>query len=974
MAKLQLQSQIFVDKKSYTVESLIHELRFLNPNTFVFLFENAKIVLYRQIRMDVLRSLLESYVKHTRRERFTLADELNYRLKWFYQYSDFQYVNLLGYYENAQLNQTYIEHLLLSVIEFLVDQKRENIIQGLLEAKKQQTSPYDFKNIVDYNQTLNKIFKDKDQEMDGLSLSLIRLVLFKSSTLQELKVFGEKYGVEVPRRLKKDQLLQVIFSELQSRGVLTENLKIELKKKSVILIQRYAIDHDIKVSTELKKDEIIEYILESSQHSNAFYNYPKDEDYELEIDDPFEFEEVTESSEPQIKKIVTSVSPVETKKQKEKIQDKNMNDNAPIKKIVTSVSPVETKNQKEKIQDKNMNDNAPIKKNVSSVTPVETKNQKEKIQDNHTNDSLPTTPTLTGFTFGGWFSDEKLEKAYSFSIIPEENITLFAKWLINSYTISFDTAGGSLIAAITQNYNTSVTAPNSPTRVGYTFGGWSETVPTIMPAENKTLIAAWTPITYTITFNTNNGNIAQNQVSTFTIESSNVTLLDASRSGFVFKGWYVESSFDTKVTQINPAIEHRDLSIYALFFTESFQAYLDAIEALPNPLSKEDKTKVLDLIKTLETFTKDEQVYVNQGVLEAALIEVKRLEVVFVEARIASIPTPVTHEDIVAIQAAKEIFEQLDSDQQEDVSNQEILHTLLQVVQVYNQIEVLKNSENIDEQNFEALVSEFNALPLNLVNPVLFKSSRLHEVNILGENYGILVPEKFKKQHLLEVIFLELQSRGALTEDLKVELKNKSVDLIQRYAMDHNIKVSTDLEKDEIKEYILATSQQSNNQKDKTQNESSNTVFQTTQTHEDILDSGGVPLILDRKTAKFLKLFAISQNQKLMILPDKKYNKIKRKFKVQYQKLGENPKTKKKHGIIGELFVLKFLSLLIVRALIFLLGVALVLGVVFVGYATASYLLNNETLNMVNDQINSFEFLGKGILDHLFDFYRQIGI
>ena len=231
MAKLQLQSQINVNQESVTLESLLHELQGLMAEQYVSVFQNANYLLPRQLRMDVLRHLLESSVKQTRKERLTLADELNYRLKWFYQYSDFQYVNLLVYYQNEKLNQAYVENLLISVCEHLVEQKREDIIQSLRDAKKAQQDSYDFQNIFLFNQTFNQIFKDKELEIDGLPLNLIRPVLLKSSTLQELKAFGEKYGIVVPRRLKKEQLLDVIYLELQSRGIVTDDLYDVLKKK-----------------------------------------------------------------------------------------------------------------------------------------------------------------------------------------------------------------------------------------------------------------------------------------------------------------------------------------------------------------------------------------------------------------------------------------------------------------------------------------------------------------------------------------------------------------------------------------------------------------------------------------------------------------------------------------------------------------------------------------------------------------------
>ena len=103
----------------------------------------------------------------------------------------------------------------------------------------------------------------------------------------------------------------------------------------------------------------------------------------------------------------------------------------------------------------------------------------------------PDAPAATpGCTFGGWNKADGTAWDYASDKVTD-NITLYAKWAANTYTITFDTAGGSEIAPITQDYGTVITAPEAPTREGYTFIGWDKEIPTTMPAENMTVTAQW---------------------------------------------------------------------------------------------------------------------------------------------------------------------------------------------------------------------------------------------------------------------------------------------------------------------------------------------------------------------------------------------------------------------------------------------------------------------------------------------------
>ena len=155
--------------------------------------------------------------------------------------------------------------------------------------------------------------------------------------------------------------------------------------------------------------------------------------------------------------------------------------------------------------------------------------------------------TYTGHTFKGWYDNENLTGSPVTAIGGAEtgNKEYWAKWEINQYTIAFDTNGGSEIAPITQDYGTEITAPDNPTRKGYTFKGWDKEIPETMPAENITVKAQWEINQYTIAFDTNGGS----EIAPITQDyGTEITAPDnPTRKGYTFKGW------DKKIPETMPA-------------------------------------------------------------------------------------------------------------------------------------------------------------------------------------------------------------------------------------------------------------------------------------------------------------------------------------------------------------------------------------------------------------------------------------
>jgi uncharacterized repeat protein (TIGR02543 family) len=176
----------------------------------------------------------------------------------------------------------------------------------------------------------------------------------------------------------------------------------------------------------------------------------------------------------------------------------------------------------------------------------------------------PADPTRSGYTFTGWYSAETGGTAYSWPHTLSADVTMHAQWLAEGetpptqYTLTFDSHGGSAVAALTAAEGAAVAKPADPTRSGYTFTGWYSAAsggtayswPHALSA-SLTMHAQWQVLAYTITYNLNGGTNNAANPAAYTIESAAITLAAPARNGYTFGGWYgYEDLTGTAVTAI----------------------------------------------------------------------------------------------------------------------------------------------------------------------------------------------------------------------------------------------------------------------------------------------------------------------------------------------------------------------------------------------------------------------------------------
>lgn len=225
--------------------------------------------------------------------------------------------------------------------------------------------------------------------------------------------------------------------------------------------------------------------------------------------------------------------------------------------------------------------------------------------------TLPT-PTRTGYTFKGWFSEAGLTtQIYSTTIYKVAgNQTLYAKWEANNYTVSFNSNGGSACSNMTVTYDKTYGTLPTPTRKGYTFKGWfgeagfttqiySTTAYKL--TSDQTLYAKWDVNSYKVTFDPNGGSVSTTE-KTYNFGSNYGTLPTPTRDYYTFNGWFTSASGGTQVYSATVMDSDYNTTLYAHWTQNPVSDWVLASSAPADAEIIDTKwTYYINIGKTVET-------------------------------------------------------------------------------------------------------------------------------------------------------------------------------------------------------------------------------------------------------------------------------------------------------------------------------------------------------------------------------------
>ena len=189
-------------------------------------------------------------------------------------------------------------------------------------------------------------------------------------------------------------------------------------------------------------------------------------------------------------------------------------------------------------------------------------------------------PTRVGYTFVGWYNGEQLVTTIDSNTL--ENISLTAKWTVNSYKLTFDVDGN--LTEKTFKYGETVVAIENPTKVGHTFTGWSKELPVKMPANDLYVSATWTVNSYKLTFDVD-GNLTEK---TFKYGEFVTAIENPTKVGHTFTGWSKELPVKMPANDLHVSATWT-VNSYKITFdvdgnlTEKTFKYGETVVAIENP-------------------------------------------------------------------------------------------------------------------------------------------------------------------------------------------------------------------------------------------------------------------------------------------------------------------------------------------------------------------------------------------------------
>ncbi|MFA5006399.1 MAG: hypothetical protein WC509_02895 [Candidatus Izemoplasmatales bacterium] len=188
----------------------------------------------------------------------TYTDEVKYRLRGYHEYSLYLLEKLIEDYgldfDAARYKEIFFDLLFLNRELYGI---RDAFLNDLDKLKYKYAVDFEKIGYRDFIAKFGVLFYEPAGYLDGVNLGILKDVLVHSCTLGDLRGIGEKYGVKIPRRINKFQLVDILAKRFR-----LSQAEIDLiNGKSVLELEIYAKEKGFSISIDLKKSDMVEFLV-----------------------------------------------------------------------------------------------------------------------------------------------------------------------------------------------------------------------------------------------------------------------------------------------------------------------------------------------------------------------------------------------------------------------------------------------------------------------------------------------------------------------------------------------------------------------------------------------------------------------------------------------------------------------------------------------------------------------------------------
>lgn len=247
---------IYLYNKKVKITKLVRDFTVIPAHEIVKYLLNKEIYLPNYLHKALIRKNIAPAIAEAESSG-KFSDEMQFRLRWFDKFTIFQLERIASGYQLpinvSEYKKDFWDIIIRNRSELGINNLEFVKLQNLtLKYAREPQETYD-----GMMEEFRKVYFEPDGYFDGTIIEDAKEVLSDATTLTEIRDLGMRYGVDIPRRINKKQLIDIVALKLE----FDEEKIEEISKKSILEIERYAKRRKINVSIELKKDDMIEYIL-----------------------------------------------------------------------------------------------------------------------------------------------------------------------------------------------------------------------------------------------------------------------------------------------------------------------------------------------------------------------------------------------------------------------------------------------------------------------------------------------------------------------------------------------------------------------------------------------------------------------------------------------------------------------------------------------------------------------------------------